>query len=259
MQNARSSIVPAGLLFAVLTGAAVVPPRATTEDVKWEYLVASPGKLIFASPLDGTGATKLGGASAATLPILMESAWGQLALDSLGAAGWELVSVSGSIGGDQQFVLKRRFDEARSAAEAASAAKALAGAMSARDQAATDSGPVDLDAAEMEAETAKQQNRLRAAIEACGIKATEVRFRSARRVAADVYIDATQALVKAGSYRQSEAEAFLKKSIDLISNAAGLHINYSDGKVDLRLEVQISTPSGPRSLVSKEYRLAWNN
>ncbi|MNX57950.1 hypothetical protein D3C86_887760 [compost metagenome] len=77
-------------------------PAAADE---WEYLVVSSGKVYFSSPskqvVDASG-------SIFAAPFSQEAVSTQSALDKLGKEGWELVTIVGQIGGDQEFILKRR-------------------------------------------------------------------------------------------------------------------------------------------------------
>jgi hypothetical protein len=71
---------------------------------QWEYIVVSYGKTIFASP-QKTLAYRTVGLQAGDEAINLEKS-----LDILGRFGWEVVSIVGSIGGDQQIVLKRKYN-----------------------------------------------------------------------------------------------------------------------------------------------------
>lgn len=81
------------------------------DETKWEYLVVSFGKTLFSTPEKMMAYKNIG------LPNGQESIELQSSLDILGRFGWELISIVGSIGGDQQIVLKRKYDKARSANE----------------------------------------------------------------------------------------------------------------------------------------------
>ncbi|MFC2099430.1 hypothetical protein ACFLSF_01175 [Candidatus Bipolaricaulota bacterium] len=76
-------------LLALLLTASFSLPGPGQE---WEYLVVSPGKVRFAdSPEYACRAAQ------STMAVL----------DDIGADGWELVTVVGQIGGDQEFIFKR--------------------------------------------------------------------------------------------------------------------------------------------------------
>lgn len=81
-------------------------------DVQWEYLVVSYGKTVFGAP-EKTLAYRSIGLSATA----QEANEVQRSLDVLGRFGWEVVTIVGTIGGDQQIVFKRRYDRNRSVNE----------------------------------------------------------------------------------------------------------------------------------------------
>lgn len=108
------------LWMALLTGftsqaqtKATSTPTTTTSgsssvEHQWEYLVVSYGKTIFGTP-EKTLAYRSIGLSATA----QEANEIQQSLDVLGRFGWEVITIVGTIGGDQQIVLKRRFDKNR--------------------------------------------------------------------------------------------------------------------------------------------------
>lgn len=90
---------------------------------EWEYLVVSYGETRFSNPLlspESNLATyskvQLFSDIGVTLPS--EAISLQRNIDILGMFGWEVVTIVGAIGGDQQIVFKRPYDPERSAAEA---------------------------------------------------------------------------------------------------------------------------------------------
>ena len=87
------------------------PSEPQSNDQKWEYLVVSFGKTLFETP-EKMLAYRVVGLQNGTESISLQSD-----LDVLGRFGWELVTIVGAIGGDQQIVLKRKYDKARSANE----------------------------------------------------------------------------------------------------------------------------------------------
>ncbi|MFX1679204.1 DUF4177 domain-containing protein [Mitsuaria sp. CC2] len=91
------------------SGSVAIP----ASDQMWEYVVVSYGKTLFGAPQKTLAYRTLG------LPDGQEGSDLQKSLDILGRFGWELVSVVGAIGGDQQLILKRRFDRVRSNGERA--------------------------------------------------------------------------------------------------------------------------------------------
>lgn len=83
---------------------------------QWEYLVVSSGKVLFYSPPENPRDlnVNLGFKSLAyNLPNLSEAVTLQKLLDTLGQEDWELVSVVGIIGGDQEFLFKRPYSKQR--------------------------------------------------------------------------------------------------------------------------------------------------
>lgn len=85
---------------------------STNQEIQWEYLVVSYGKTLFGSP-DKTLAYR----SIGLVATAREASEIQQSLDILGRFGWEVITIVGSIGGDQQIVLKRRYDKNRVANE----------------------------------------------------------------------------------------------------------------------------------------------
>ncbi|MFZ6818243.1 hypothetical protein [Undibacterium sp. Ji22W] len=71
---------------------------------QWEYIVVSYGKTLFASPQKTLAYRSIGLVSGQEAPDLENS------LDILGRFGWEVITIVGSIGGDQQVVLKRKYN-----------------------------------------------------------------------------------------------------------------------------------------------------
>ncbi|HEY9855605.1 MAG TPA: hypothetical protein V6D05_07700, partial [Stenomitos sp.] len=84
--------------FAPSTNVSSTGPAPAAAD-EWEYLVVSNGKVYFGNPSKQ---------STASVAFSEEATSTQSALDKLGQEGWELVGVVGLIGGDQEFLLKRR-------------------------------------------------------------------------------------------------------------------------------------------------------
>lgn len=80
-------------------------------DQQWEYLVLSFGKTTFEPPEKALAYKSIG------LGNPNEASSLQNNLDILGRFGWELIAVVGAIGGDQQLMLKRKYDKARTANE----------------------------------------------------------------------------------------------------------------------------------------------
>lgn len=118
----KSSIVWSALvaaIFLVSSGYVQAQPKAQqvsapqVSDQQWEYIVVSYGKTLFESP-QKTLAYRTLGLSAANANEATDL---QSALDLMGRFGWEVVTIVGAIGGDQQILLKRKYDKTRSANE----------------------------------------------------------------------------------------------------------------------------------------------
>lgn len=121
MHNIRPHNLLLAFLIPLLTVASTA--LAQEETGEWEYLVVSYGTTYFDNPLtnaDPADATysKVQLFSDIGVTIPNEAIDLQRNIDVLGMFGWEMVSVVGSIGGDQQIVFKRPYDEERSSAEA---------------------------------------------------------------------------------------------------------------------------------------------
>lgn len=104
---------PASAANAAAPAPATPAPKQTLpQETPWEYLVATYGKTVFGSP-EKTLAYRALGVSATA----QEATEIQRSLDVLGRFGWELVAIVGTIGGDQQIVMKRRYDKSRATNE----------------------------------------------------------------------------------------------------------------------------------------------
>ena len=88
------------------------PNIGINQESQWEYLVVSYGKTLFGSPEKTLAYRSIGLAVTA-----QEANEIQQSLDILGRFGWEVITIVGSIGGDQQIVMKRRYDKNRVANE----------------------------------------------------------------------------------------------------------------------------------------------
>ena len=102
MNPSRSKLLNL-LVLALLLGSLLTACGGGFGREKWEYLIVSRGRVLYSYVEEGH--SKIGDADIG----LLQSADGAAGtLDALGERGWELVSVVGQIGGDQQFVFKRR-------------------------------------------------------------------------------------------------------------------------------------------------------
>lgn len=85
-------------LFASTPAVSSTGPMPAAAD-EWEYLVVSNGRVYFGLPSKQ---------ASGSIAFRDEAVGTQTSLDQLGREGWELVTVVGLIGGDQEFILKRR-------------------------------------------------------------------------------------------------------------------------------------------------------
>ena len=101
------TVVAVLMSFCAVYGAtrATIQQGQATELPQWEYLVLSESPTFYVGARIDTPLHK---------PVLeegqtvREAIYLQVHLDNLGKQGWELVAVVGAIGGDQEFVFKRR-------------------------------------------------------------------------------------------------------------------------------------------------------
>ncbi len=223
----------------------VLPSIATNQDIQWEYLVVSYGKTLFGSPEKTLAYRSIGLAVTA-----QEANEIQQSLDILGRFGWEVITIVGSIGGDQQIVMKRRYDKNRVANEGIAILRGrelylkdlidiLERGRKIREEseavtAAARNQPklIDLDAKEREDKRLKFTAELATAVKSALADVPGVKdpVTSARVIGSDgkykfvdVNVDLTDLMLKDGnSYRASEVRnwlnsvllASLKKSLD---------------------------------------------
>jgi hypothetical protein len=95
-------------LFLLIT--LITIPLFATNNEKYEYMVVSFGKAQFSEIRSKTMAYWEDGISKEALSAISY----ENNLDILGEHGWEVLSVTGSIGGDQQVILKRNLEIKRS-------------------------------------------------------------------------------------------------------------------------------------------------
>ena len=208
------------------------PGTVTSPDIQWEYLVVSYGKTLFGSPEKTLAYRSIGLAATA-----QEANEIQQSLDILGRFGWEGITVVGSIGGDQQIVLKRRYEKTRVSNEGLAILRGRelylkdlidilergrkireeseAAAVAARNQPRL----VDLDAKESEEKRMQLTTELNSKVKSAlndiqGVKEPTVSARvldSAGKFSfVDIKIDLTDLMLKDGSnYRASEVKSWL--------------------------------------------------
>ncbi|MBK8302336.1 MAG: hypothetical protein IPK98_02525 [Chloracidobacterium sp.] len=109
-------------LTIVFSATGQTPTRPRSNQPQWEYLVVSFGKVYFSDPMTdpeakSSGLSKLLSFSQAGIVIAKEGLSTQKSMDTLGKFGWELVGAVGVIGGDQEMLFKRAYDEGRSKQE----------------------------------------------------------------------------------------------------------------------------------------------
>ena len=108
------STITVAFIFSTISHSQSRPPTAPAMvqvDQQWEYIVVSYGKTTFEGPQKTLAYRTLGLSSGS------EATDVEANLDIMGRFGWEIVAIIGAIGGDQQIVLKRKYDKARSANE----------------------------------------------------------------------------------------------------------------------------------------------
>lgn len=269
-----------GILFfnAFYAGAQTSPTtrNSAVKSPQWEYLVVSFGKVYFSDPLTdpdrkASGDSKLISFSREGIVIANEGISTQRAMDTLGRFGWELVGAVGAIGGDQEMLFKRPFDENRSKQEeelikkegerirnALQEERAKTVAVS---TATTEL--VDLDEAERtaarNANRRTQEERLKTAAETfkdypivIDSVISDAYSTGDTSVSISVTVDATGKLLTDGNkYRSGEAKKLADSIAASIAKAAGVSsrssygssdgsTNYLLGKVKIEVEIAIS-------------------
>lgn len=139
-------------------------------DTKWEYMVVSFGSTSFSQFYSKTMAYWDEGIDVTAMGGSLETA-----LDILGQHGWEVISIVGTIGGDQQVTLKREYDAKRTTNELTeiqknsalmvdSYEKILAEAAAATKKTETTVELIDLDAKEAEEQKLATRKKMEDAI-----------------------------------------------------------------------------------------------
>jgi hypothetical protein len=201
---------------------------------QWEYLVVSYGKTLFSHPAKSKDYFPL------TRHIASEAVDLQESLDGLGYLGWELVSIVGAIGGDQQLVLKRKYEPARSKADSTAIAKQTDKLLSqfstqAKREAdeklrleklvATKKAPVDLDAVDSNASYEKARadavgyiNDLSASISGDNVISRTVTYDNGLGYAVTCQFDLTRDYLKnINEYRKSEIDQYLSDAMSQVA------------------------------------------
>lgn len=229
---------------AATAPATVAAQNASPHDAQWEYLVVSYGKTVFGNPEKTLAYRAIGLAATA-----QEANEIQRSLDVLGRFGWEIVTIVGAIGGDQQIVFKRRYDKTRVSNEASAILKGkeiylkdlldiLEREKRVRDEAAAIAEAernkprlIELDARDAEAIRAKLSAERLAIYTAAmsgttwGPKTQIVVRADPKFTFVDVKVDVTETMLQDGnSYRKSDVSLWLKKQV-----VAGLKAATSEG------------------------------
>lgn len=107
MSRGKWAVVLAVLvvLAAVVAAYAAGKAKPAPAGAKWEYLVVT-AKATFSVSSETLGL--LNKQVGNTLLFVQQAGILQQSMDELGKQGWELVTVVGTIGGDQEFIFKRR-------------------------------------------------------------------------------------------------------------------------------------------------------
>jgi hypothetical protein len=224
------------ILFSTLAGlnAQSKPSLTTTTEPKWEYLVATFGKTYFSSENKLLAYKNIG---------LMEGQEGvilQSNLDVLGRFGWEVVGIVGSIGGDQQIVLKRTYDPERikkdreliaqeekkqAELELTRSKEEEAWLAKQKDAILQKKVLVDLDAIELAERQQKEKNEYQNMISNL-LKEALSNFLFTYTFKADndkteifIIYDLTEQFLKENTYRRSEIETFISDQVELIQKS----------------------------------------
>lgn len=275
--TAQALLLLAFLCFngSIICGQTAATTRSTTaaKQPQWEYLVVSFGKVYFADPLTdpdrkASGDSKLISFSREGIVIASEGISTQRAMDTLGRFGWELVGAVGAIGGDQEMLFKRPFDENRSKQEEELIKKEgerirnLLQEERTKTAAVSTAELVDLDEAErVEARNTNRRNqeqRLRTAAETfkdypLTIDSVVSDAYTANDTGASISItvDATSKLLTDGNkFRSGEAKKLADSIAASIARAAGVSsrssygsdssINYLIGKVKIEVKTAVN-------------------
>lgn len=236
---------------------AAAPVAPAPADAQWEYLVVSYGKTLFGSPEKTLAYRSIG-----LVATAQEATEIQRSLDVLGRFGWEVITIVGTIGGDQQIVFKRRYDKARAANEATAILKGkdlylkdlvdiLERERRVREEAqaaaeAERSKPrlIELDAQSAEQDrrriTAERQEKLTAALATVpwGAKSTLSVFGSYEYTSISVKADLTdEFLVNGNSYRRSDVTKWLSKTAGPFFKSA---VSTIGGDVSITIEAFVN-------------------
>ena len=164
----------------------------------------------------------------------------QASLDGLSSLGWELISIIGSIGGDQQLVLRRKYEPSRSKTDSIAIAKQVDKLIAeystlAKKEAAeklrldkliaTRKAPIDLDAVDSNASYEKARtdaigyiNVLSASITSDIIISRTVTYDNGIGYTVTCQFDLTRDYLKnVNEYRKSEIDQYLAEALDQLT------------------------------------------
>jgi hypothetical protein len=276
-------VIGAEGIAAQSSTAIAASPATTTKPsaTQWEYLVVSFGKAYFGDPMSSldkqAGLSKIRAFSQAGVMDAQEATHFQYNMDKLGRFGWELVAAVGMIGGDQEFIFKRPFDQNRSLSESALIAeegrrieemeKAMEAEQAGKAKQSADE-LIDLDEAERMAREAESRDTAEILLEQAvyevaskpliqdlKIVCKEEMWPPSGRVT--VILDATAQLLKDGNkYRSSEARDFAAKFVQDFVKAAGLEpdLLFSNDRNLIMIETNIAiTYAGMSRIVYTQY------
>jgi hypothetical protein len=223
------------LLFLVMISMCFVGLFAAEQ--QWEYMVVSFGKSYFSDYNIRALAYLDKG-----LSVSVQEAKGiEKSLDVLGQEGWEVVAITGTIGGDQQVTLKRPFDAKRTASDLAAAEKkqsditklAISLAEYLSENGEAEEGPrelIELDAVDLanqqKADTEKLSKEMQAKMETALAQAKVDNFTlkvtynaKSDYYSTSIYLDATKTcLINGDSYRKSQVDKVAKDMEVIIKN-----------------------------------------
>lgn len=225
-----------GMLTAILfvVSEAGFSQQSQRPQEQWEYLVVSYGKTLFGHPAKTKDYFPL------TRHIASEAVDLQTSLDGLGSLGWELVSIVDAIGGDQQLVLRRKYEPSRSKTDSIAIAKQMDKLIAeystqAKKEAdeklrlekltATKKAPIDLDAVDSSASYEKARtdaigyiNDLSTSINSDNIVSRIVTYDNALGYTVTCQFDLTRDYLKnVNEYRKSEIDQNLFEVLDQVT------------------------------------------
>jgi hypothetical protein len=240
-------------------------PASTSDavDQKWEYIVVSYGKTEFGAPQKTLAYRPVG------LPNGQEAQDLQNNLDILGRFGWEAVAFVGAIGGDQQIVLKRKYDKNRIASEREAIARGielyiqdLADILDrkqrvreaerlAEEEERNNPHLIDLDAEDAKAAKAARlvalQNFYNSVFNASELsQASTITFEYSNAWSDDVDVrirtDLTKQFLKVDgkSYRRNEVDQYIKNGLEKPSFSSQLLVNYASVKITVIAFIQFA-------------------